>query len=78
VCEAVSKRLLRISTHALEEAQADLVSIRDAEESTAVGECIEDYPTDPRGPSCLVLTYLPDGSPIHVLWASMHHRAKLY
>ena len=33
-----------------------------------MGECIEDYPTDPRGPSCLVLTYLPDGSPIHVLW----------
>ena len=33
------------------------------------GIIIEDYPGDIRGPSALVLSFLPDGSPIHSVWA---------
>lgn len=31
------------------------------------GEAIEDYPTDPRGPSCLLLGFTDDAHPIHVV-----------
>jgi hypothetical protein len=31
------------------------------------GEILEDYPGDPRGPSCLVLCRLPDESFVHVI-----------
>jgi hypothetical protein len=34
----------------------------------ANGEMIEDYPNDPRGPSCLILCTLPDGSLAHTVW----------
>lgn len=33
------------------------------------GELLEDYPNDPRGPSCLVLCNMQDGSPVHSVWA---------
>jgi len=33
------------------------------------GTVIEDYPTDPRGHSCLILGYGRDGRPIHVVCA---------
>lgn len=33
----------------------------------ATGEVIEDYPDDPRGPSCLILGYGQEGRPIHVV-----------
>lgn len=39
---------------------ADLVS------GLAYGEVLEDYPDDPRGPSCLVLIRVPDRSFLHV------------
>lgn len=35
----------------------------------ADGEVIEDYPTDPRGPSALVLGHAPDGAPLHAVCA---------
>ncbi len=35
----------------------------------ASGEVIEDYPTDPRGPSALVLGRAPDGTPLHAVCA---------
>lgn len=33
------------------------------------GEVIEDYPTDVRGPSCLMLGMGTDGRPVHVVCA---------
>jgi hypothetical protein len=42
--------------------------LQEIESSTADGECIEDYPTDPRGASCLVLGHLESGAAIHALW----------
>lgn len=35
-------------------------------EALSNGKIIEDYPNDPRGPSCLVLGY-SRGKPIHVV-----------
>jgi hypothetical protein len=36
------------------------------------GRIIEDYPNDVRGPSALVLSFLPDDNPVHSVWA-WHH-----
>jgi hypothetical protein len=33
------------------------------------GAIIEDYPNDVRGPSALMLSFLPDNSPVHSVWA---------
>jgi len=35
----------------------------------ARGAIIEEYPDGERGPSALVLSFLPDSSPIHSVWA---------
>jgi hypothetical protein len=36
---------------------------------TTNGAIIEEYPDDARGPSALVLSILPDNSPVHSVWA---------
>ncbi len=61
-------QLVRVSMHALREAEVDRLTIRDIEVATLSRECIEDYPDDPRGPSCLVLGRLVDGAGVHALW----------
>ena len=43
------------SRHAEREREADTIPVRDLEEALKTCEIIEDYPDDPRGPSCLVL-----------------------
>jgi hypothetical protein len=68
VLESLSARLVRVSSHALTEAEADRLTFSQIEAATLAGECIEDYPTDPRGPSCLVLGQLAEGVAIHALW----------
>ena len=50
------------SGHADDERQAKRISIADVEGALLDGEILEDYPNDPRGPSCLVLGH---GSPGH-------------
>ena len=42
------------SGHAEDERQAERISIADVEAALLNGEMLEDYPNDPRGPSCLV------------------------
>jgi len=57
----------RLTSHAEEERDADLITKREIEEallSTQL-EVIEDYPDDPRGTSCLVLGFTNEGNPIH-------------
>jgi len=49
-------------------AVADALALEELETATLGGECIEDYPTDPRGRSCLVLGRPSDTSAIHALW----------
>jgi hypothetical protein len=46
--------------HALREAEADGLALEQIKTATLAGECIEDYPDDPRGPSCLVRGWVPE------------------
>ena len=42
------------------------IRARDIEEAVRLGDIIEDYPDDPRGPSCLILGMVGE-RPLHVL-----------
>lgn len=68
VVGAVSEGRIRVSAHAVEEAEADGLTLEEIEAATVNGECIESYPDDPRGPSCLVVGGRPRGSPLHAVW----------
>jgi hypothetical protein len=65
---ALQRGLVRVSSHALREAEADGLMLHEIEAATAAAHCIEDYPTDPRGASCLVLGHLASGVAIHAVW----------
>lgn len=43
------------------------ISLETIEEAVHRGAIIEDYPDDPRGPSCLVLGITQAGKPLHVV-----------
>ena len=43
------------------------ISVETIEEAIRTGEIIEDYPNDPRGPSCLIHGVTREGRPIHVV-----------
>ncbi len=63
-------RYTRVGAHAVREAAADQLLIGDIWNSIlgATAEIIEDYPNDPRGPSCLVYCEVA-GVPQHVVVA---------
>jgi len=67
--EAVLSRRYRLTLHAELERDADQITIEEIEQALLSERCevIEDYPTDPRGASCLVLGFTDQGSPIHAL-----------
>lgn len=71
------KRLIRegryeVSIHAQQERLEDDLDIEEIESAVLRGDLIEEYPTDPRGPSCLV-GGLAGTKPIHVVlgWAGV-------
>jgi hypothetical protein len=68
VLDSLRSRRVRVSSHALAEAGEDGLMLDDIEAACLAGECIEDYPTDSRGPSCLVRGQRADGSVLHALW----------
>jgi hypothetical protein len=55
-----------ISFHAEKERYAEDISIDDIETAILNGEILENYPTDPRGESCLILGYF-EGRAIHIV-----------
>lgn len=59
----------RITTHGLDRMMEQGISIIGLE--FAIGqddpEIIEDYPTDPRGSSCLILGWTPTRRPLHAV-----------
>lgn len=58
-----------ITQHADSEAKNDGLNLTEVRASVIVnGELVEDYPTDPRGPSCLIFSILADGRPVHSCW----------
>jgi len=56
----------QISFHAEKERYAEDISIDNMEKAILNGQILEDYPDDPRGPSCLILGYSQD-RPIHIV-----------
>ena len=58
----------RFTLHVLGRIIQRRISVRDIEESllSPEAEIIENYPDDPRSPSCLVLGFMPNGMPLHV------------
>jgi hypothetical protein len=52
--------------HGDEERRSDNLSTKDVEEALLNGEVLEDYPEDPRGPSCLVYGR-SSGEAIHIV-----------
>lgn len=61
---------IRIGTHGLKGLRDDALDIDEVRGSIVTnGVIIEDYPNDQRGPSCLMLSFLSDGRPVHTCWA---------
>jgi hypothetical protein len=54
------------SFHAEKERYAEDITIHDLKTAIGDGEILEDYPDDPRGPSCLVLGHSRN-RPIHII-----------
>lgn len=59
----------RLSAHAEAEREADQITNAEIAEGllSAQAEIIENYPTDPRGASCLVLGFTNEQKPIHAV-----------
>jgi hypothetical protein len=55
-----------ISFHAEKERYAEDISIEDIETAILSGEILENYPTDSRGKSCLILGYSEERA-IHIV-----------
>jgi len=69
--ERVRQGKYRISfTHAEKLRQRE-IEIRELEEALSIGKIVEDYPDDPRGPSCLILGYTQKGRPLHIVCGIM-------
>ena len=69
IIESIKAKRLRVTDHADEEANNDLISIKEALETISAGEIIEQYPDDKPYPSCLIFSRLESGDPIHTVWA---------
>ena len=65
---AVRQGRVLASRHALHELEEDGLELDLILEVVVSGEAIEDYPTDPRGPSCLVCSALDLGLWVHTVW----------
>ncbi len=65
--EKVEKGKYRISFTHTEKLRERKVEIMEIEESISVGEVIEAYPGDPRGPSCLILGFTYRDRPLHIV-----------
>jgi len=56
--DAIARGAIEVSRHALRELEEDGLLLDLVLTAVRRGEVIEDYPTDPRGPSCLVCSAL--------------------
>ena len=68
VREAVNKRILFLPHAIRQMSHPDrMISTKEVEQVVTTGELIEDYPQDARGHSCLILGFVIDNRPIHVV-----------
>ena len=63
---AIRSGQYHVSEHAYDEAVQDGISILSAVMGLPMGEVLEDYPEDLRGPSCLTLCQAA-GKPVHLV-----------
>jgi Domain of unknown function (DUF4258) len=66
--DAIIREAIQVSRHALHELEEDGLFLDQILAAVLAGEAIEDYPTDPRGPSCLVCSALGEGLWVHTVW----------
>jgi len=71
VKERVRHGRYRISFSHTEKLRQRKIEIRELEEAIFTGEMIENYPTDPRGSSCLILGYTQRDRPLHIVCGIM-------
>lgn len=64
--EKIKRGEYEISFHAERERYAEDIVIEDLETAICNGEILEDYPNDPRGPSCLARGY-SQNRPLHIV-----------
>jgi hypothetical protein len=64
----------KVTEHAIEEAEKDLLLLLDVKEAVLSGELIEDYPEDRRGHSCLILGYF-EGRAVHAVCGMRSQKA---
>lgn len=69
VIKAILSNRVRISDHAIEEADNDHLTFDEIYYSVIYGKIIEKYPVDIPYPICLILGQTFDGNPIHSVWA---------
>ncbi len=69
VQERIRTRQYRLTLHAEVERDADQITTVEIEQALLSERCeiIEDYPSDPRGHSCLVLGFTSQNDPIHIV-----------
>ena len=66
--DAIAREAIQVSRHALHELEEDGLLLDGVLAAALAGEAIEDYPTDPRGPSCLVCSAPGEGVWVHTVW----------
>ena len=64
--ERANKNEFQLTGHAHKERQEDAIKAEEIRRALMNAEILENYPDDPRGPSCLVLGY-SRGRAIHVV-----------
>ncbi|NOY76263.1 MAG: DUF4258 domain-containing protein [Calditrichaeota bacterium] len=69
IIQAIKNHNIRISDHAVEEAENDGFQFSEIFYSVLHGEIIEDYPNDKPFPSCLIFGLSRNNEPIHTVWA---------
>ncbi len=64
----VKERDYRFTLHAGDRMTERHIAVREVEEAllSSSAELIEDYPEDPRSPSCLILGITESGQPLHI------------
>lgn len=67
--DAIRLDRIRITNHAVEEAEDDRLLLDEILASVLSGELIEDYPRDKPYPSCLIYGRNQEGQAIHSVWA---------
>jgi hypothetical protein len=73
----VAEGRYEFSKHAEREREADMILIMELEEALKNSTIIEDYPDDPRGPSCLVLGFSGQ-RPVHAVCALRRDPEELF